>query len=88
MIRYIESNSIVVWPEAWEFSMELFKYEDALNKSRYSIVDEKQKDAWNVVSGQFRVFKALKFELKLELKLELKWFEASERKLELKWFVE
>ena len=47
-----------------------------------------KKDVSNVVSGQLRVFKTLKFELKLELKLELKWFEASERKLELKWFVE
>ena len=63
-----------------------FKFEKGVNKIVVQLW--MKKDMWNVVSGQLRVFKTSKFELKLELKLELKWFETSERKLELKWFVE
>ena len=44
LIRHSESNSIVIWSEAWKFSMELnFKFEKGLNESRCSIVDEKER---------------------------------------------
>ena len=49
-----------------------FKFENGLNKSRCSIVDEKEKRHVKCGLWTIRSFQDFKFELKLELKLELK----------------